>query len=1693
MIVISSIISFINRISPLPCYCIAKRHDLYQPVQVSGLATPGSDDAKLASRKEKRRQYNKEYYARQKARKNSTQQQAPEVLTHTTPPVTLGASPMCTQPVLQRVPLGVLCDNGNLLPLFESVLTRSPDIGGSSTLLGGSSAGSPTHAELNRNTLNDNLEEDPYDFVYRGVPTEPRVLRRQVPCRHCGAKRFQYEFPSFCCMRGKTKLAVTNVPTELYNLFMDQSEIGKSFRHHIRSYNTNFSFTSMGVRLDKTLANMTAGVYTFHVNGGIYHTIDQLVPRDGQPRYLQMYFFYPENELNLRAQWPNLDRNIFRILTRALTANPYATTFRNMAQLGPLDNYRVAGIWVEGNDEITAYKRSIVVYGRIPRHGYSMDDILNDHDNFPEDEDAEGSNTNRGKERKTVSMREYYCYKFQIRPTENVILLGGRLYQQFVVDIYIKIETSRLQFHENNQDRIRVDLYQGIVDCVNAGEARASRIGRRVVLPASFIGGPRDMRRRFLDAMALVQEDGKPDIFLTFTCNPSWTEITEEPLPRQTAQDRPGLVARVFRAKLEDLKKQLLEKHVRGQIGAYVYVIEFQKRGLPHAHFLLIMTSTHKITTLDQYNKFVCAEIPDPSRYPEMHERVVQHMLHGPCGHLNTKSPCMQGEPKACRFHYPRQFTEHTVQGEDSYPVYQRRKNGIKVKKGKHEYDNRWVVPYNPTLLMMFNCHMNIEIYSSIKSVKYVYKGHDRQSVHIDPDQEEVMVNEIKRFQDARYVAVPEEIWRINSFPLSKINPCVMALHLHLPRQHYVRFRESERLSTILEQGNQRSMLTAFFELNRVYPDARQFLYKDIPKHFTWQPGKCRWKPRDGNNSTIGRVISANPAEGERYYLQLLLMHVKGPESFDDLYRANGELHSTFRKAALERGLIENDNCLSQCLTEAAVFQFPSSLRRLFATILIFCDPGDVRKLWDEHYDSLAEDYNRNIQIRDHVQNMVLKDISVFLPSMGKSLHDFDLPHITTDHNESGGFRELQEESSIVVQDEHLRARQELNPDQRFAYDTIIRHVDGNIPGVFFIDGPGGTGKTFLYNALFAEVRSRGQVAIATASSGAAANNMPGGWTAHSRFKIPLILNDNSLCNISKQSGTAHLLRSAKLIIWDEASMARRQAIEALDRTTQDIIGVRQPFGGKIMVMSGDFRQVLPVIKKGTRAQIVDSSLRMSPLWSITKKIRLTINMRARTDPWFSDFLLRVSDGEEEVIDDSFICIPDEMTIPYSAESETRSKEDLISAIFPSIEVNGSSSEYIVSRAILSTKNENVDEINDELIDRFCGQEQIYYSFDEAEDDVNNYYPVEFLNSLTVAGLPPHGLRLKIGCPVILLRNIDPSNGLCNGTRLICRGFQRNVIDAEIAVGQHAGKRVFLPRIPLCPSENDMYPFKLKRKQFPIRLSFAMTINKAQGQTVPHVCVYLPESVFSHGQLYVALSRGISRERVKVLVRPTQIFHQPGVYTANVVYREVLCPFLHFLHLPFNSHSVRLANYISVLIYNYYPVDLDISTTVVTGCLPVYNASLGLQEFVCTLQNLFVKKRFTFDGCRWCEESETMARLFFKPSYPWSHGGSPVPDSAIKASDGRAPVAVIGVPNPPSPALNPVAASSPPRVLPSYSGYPPPRGPHVLGWEEYTRQVDRARVFDELYFQINDDIKLMEDRLNELNSIFQRICNIPNF
>jgi hypothetical protein len=198
---------------------------------------------------------------------------------------------------------------------------------------------------------------------------------------------------------------------------------------------------------------------------------------------------------------------------------------------------------------------------------------------------------------------------------------------------------------------------------------------------------------------------------------------------------------------------------------------------------------------------------------------------------------------------------------------------------------------------------------------------------------------------------------------------------------------------------------------------------------------------------------------------------------------------------------------------------------------------------------------------------------------------------------------------------------------------------------VFFVDEPGGTGKTFLYRCLIATVHSEGLIVVATATSGIAASILPGGPTAHSVFKIPITTSDGSICKFSKQSDTTNLIHKAALFMWDEVAMTKRQPVETLDRSLQDIMGCELPFGRKVMMFGGDFKHVLPVVPWGTRAQITDVTMLRSYIWKDVQKICLTRNMREQSDPWFSDYLLRIGNGIEDMFVGDYIHLPRDIVI----------------------------------------------------------------------------------------------------------------------------------------------------------------------------------------------------------------------------------------------------------------------------------------------------------------------------------------------------------------------------------------------------------------------------------------------------------------
>ena len=284
---------------------------------------------------------------------------------------------------------------------------------------------------------------------------------------------------------------------------------------------------------------------------------------------------------------------------------------------------------------------------------------------------------------------------------------------------------------------------------------------------------------------------------------------------------------------------------------------------------------------------------------------------------------------------------------------------------------------------------------------KYVYKGHDRASFSVDPaHKEDGVINEIRQYRDARYISPPEAVHRILGFPLFGVNPSVLQLQCHLPGMQSVIIDETAKLQDIVnEPTSSMTTLTEYFTKNRADSFARTLLYKDFPEYYRWIPGSKRWQRRK-QRGQIGRIVYAHPAEGERYFLRVLLNHVRGAYSFEDLRTLGDITCSTFREACEKRGLIEADMSLDDCLSEAATFQMPTALRRLFATILVFCEATNVRGLWDKHNESMSEDYNRDNPKSTCVQQMVLKDIRELVRSMGKDIKSYDLPEI----NDTGTF-----------------------------------------------------------------------------------------------------------------------------------------------------------------------------------------------------------------------------------------------------------------------------------------------------------------------------------------------------------------------------------------------------------------------------------------------------------------------------------------------------------------------------------------------------------------------------------------------------------------------------------------------------------------------------------------------------------------
>ncbi|XP_058732642.1 uncharacterized protein LOC131604199 [Vicia villosa] len=624
-----------------------------------------------------------------------------------------------------------------------------------------------------------------------------------IECCYCKAMMWYQERmhksthsanPKFmmCCGNGKVELPMLKQPPEQLAklLFDNDSIVSRKFQQQIRLYNMMFAFTSLGAKIDNRFNN-GRDPPTMRIQGQTCHRIGSLLPPQGQkPKFAQLYIYDTENEVENRMHGlrnkENIGSDVVNQLSNMLYEfNPHAKSFQMAKQWlnnGETQNLKLRHISNRSTDgrvynqptvsEVaalvvgdidTAEMRDIIMQTR----GGGLQRINELHAAymayqypliFPYGEDGYRPDvahrdlpSNNNSVRNRLTIREFLAYRIQTRLNEAKTLLSSRrLFQQFLVDGYTMLESEKLEWLRKNQPKLRVSKYNSLNEEGDQSQAQGNNIGKRVVLPSSFVGGRRFMDQLYYDGMAICSKVGFPDLFITFTCNPNWPEIQRVLRPLHLKpHDRPDIISRVFKIKFDQLLTDLTKKGVLGKVLAYMYTIEFQKRGLPHAHILIFLHPSNKYPGPEDIDKIISAEVPDPETHPRLYSLVKAHMVHGPCGLANPKTPCTKDG--RCTKFYPKKFQPTTIVDQEGYPVYRRKDNKHTIEKNGLIFHSGHVVPHNPSLLLKYEAHINMEWCNQITSIKYLFKyinkGSDRISAIIQ-GQDKNNIDEIKQYLD---------------------------------------------------------------------------------------------------------------------------------------------------------------------------------------------------------------------------------------------------------------------------------------------------------------------------------------------------------------------------------------------------------------------------------------------------------------------------------------------------------------------------------------------------------------------------------------------------------------------------------------------------------------------------------------------------------------------------------------------------------------------------------------------------------------------------------------------------------------------------------------------------------------------------------------------------------------------------------
>ena len=602
----------------------------------------------------------------------------------------------------------------------------------------------------------------------------------------------------------------------------------------------------------------------------------------------------------------------------------------------------------------------------------------------------------------------------------------GRLTNEYIVDMFSRDLESRLAYIRTNQERIRRE------DATLMGLSNVEA-NENIYLPASFLGSNRWASEQISDSLAIAAAFGSPTFFITMTCNPEWPEIQSQLRPGQDFTDIPMVVVRVFKRKLALLEKAL--KRMFPNSGPQLYLIhsvEFQKRGLPHAH--LLCKFAKDCVHPSDIDMIVSAEIPED---PVDAALVRKFMMHNHPPATRPPSKYCQRESaegvRTCRFKYPQKLQNETTIDVEGRVQYRPRKPGDEM-----------VVAYCLELLRKFQCHLNFEVANTSHIFQYLFKYIHKGSpfIHLtlfthahrdfsaadsaryklkvtaDNGVSTETIDEIDDYWNARYLSAGEAAWRILGFQVAKKHPAVSALPIHLPgstsnRQYSRKAGLVPTLSQLEryflrpvgsfqeeQSGTERSFTSlTYAEYYSLFRLVKYDAANEIkPQYFREQPnttGASRMHVvlRSSAHTHLSRIQTVRPSQGELFYLRAILQN-KPCSSFVDAITVDNTQYLTFQDATIALGLFADKNEATYAMLEAVqTLRTPRQLRLLFVHLLVNDCVDSPITMWDAFQNELSYDFVLHANNIVHIGlNSALDDLARLLEEYGKYLGDFGLP-----------------------------------------------------------------------------------------------------------------------------------------------------------------------------------------------------------------------------------------------------------------------------------------------------------------------------------------------------------------------------------------------------------------------------------------------------------------------------------------------------------------------------------------------------------------------------------------------------------------------------------------------------------------------------------------------------------------------------